>query len=85
MSNKLTLNVDKDIAEKAKRFARSQGRSLSNLIENYLKSLVESPEKGQSFSPIVANLLGSVSVEKPSEFDEKQVLADELNKKYTGD
>jgi len=40
MSTKLTLSVDKKVIDKAKEYARSNGRSLSNIIEEYLKSLV---------------------------------------------
>ena len=39
MSTKLTLTVDKTVIDKAKRYAKKQGRSLSDLIENYLKTI----------------------------------------------
>ena len=39
MSTKLTLTIDKSVIKKAKEYAKSQGRSLSNLIEDYLKTV----------------------------------------------
>ena len=40
MDAKLTLKLDKQVIENAKDYASSQKRSLSRLIESYLKSLV---------------------------------------------
>ncbi|MGL6267871.1 MAG: DUF6364 family protein, partial [Chitinophagaceae bacterium] len=36
MDTKLTLSIDKQIIEAAKKYARNTNTSLSNLIENYL-------------------------------------------------
>jgi predicted HicB family RNase H-like nuclease len=49
MNTKLTLTIDKSIIESAKKYARNKERSLSDLIENYLKALVntESEKKDQ--------------------------------------
>lgn len=41
MGTKLTLKLDKYVIEKAKKYASSQKRSLSRLIETYLKTLTE--------------------------------------------
>ncbi len=35
MRTKLTLTINKDIIESAKRYAQSKGRSLPDLVENY--------------------------------------------------
>ena len=40
MDAKLTLKLDKDVIDRAKEYASSQNRSLSRLIESYLKSLI---------------------------------------------
>ncbi len=45
MDAKLTLKLDKFVIEEAKKYAASQKRSLSRIIESYLKSLVTSNEK----------------------------------------
>ena len=87
MSTKLTLTVDKQVIEEAKKYAKEQGRSLSNLIEDYLKLLIEPPSLANDefeYSPIVKSLKGSVKVEE-EDFDYKEVLEQELIKKYLKD
>ena len=84
MSTKLTLTVDKQVIEEAKKYAKKQGRSLSNLIEDYLKLLIEPPSPANDefeYSPVVKSLKGSVKVEE-EDFDYREVLEQELMKKY---
>jgi hypothetical protein len=81
MDAKLTLNIDRDVARKAKVYAKKEGRSLSDLVENYLKLLTKnSPIEDSEYSPRVKALLGSVTL--PKDFDYKRELADALVKKY---
>jgi hypothetical protein len=84
MDAKLTLNVDKEIAGKAKKYARSKGRSLSDLVEDYLKFLTRQMETDTiKISPRVKSLLGSIKV--PDGFDYKKELSERLNEKYLGE
>ncbi len=39
MTTKLTLNLEKSIIERAKTYAKNTGRSLSEIIENYLATI----------------------------------------------
>jgi len=39
MPVKLTLSVEKSVIERAKRFSRRQNKSLSKLVEGYLRKL----------------------------------------------
>ena len=81
MDSKLTLSIDKDVANKAKIYARSKGRSLSDLIENYLKLLTKnSAIEDTEYSPIVKSLLGSITL--PNDFDYKKEIANSIAKKY---
>ena len=81
MDAKLTLNIDKDVARKAKMYAKSNGRSLSDLVENYLKLLTKNTTVDDSeFSPRVKSLLGCISL--PEDFDYKKEISDYLTKKY---
>lgn len=82
MDAKLTLNIDKEIASKAKIYARKRGSSLSDLVENYLKLLTKRPDSGgeAEFSPAVKSLLGSVSL--PADFDYKKEISDYHTNKY---
>jgi hypothetical protein len=81
MDAKLTLNIDKDVARKAKVYAKKEGRSLSDLVENYLKLLTKnSTVEDSEYTPRVKALLGSVTL--PKDFDYKKELVDALVKKY---
>jgi hypothetical protein len=42
MNTKLTLSIQEEVIKKAKDYARQNERSLSDLVENYLKALVVS-------------------------------------------
>ena len=83
MSTKLTLTIDKSVIDEAKQYAKSQGRSLSNLIEEYLKSVSSKDVKAKDLklSPITKSLYGSVKL-KDKDFDYKKVLEDEILKKH---
>ncbi len=84
MDSKLTLNVDKDLARKAKTYARSRGRSLSDLVESYFKILTsKSEDTDLDLTTKVKSLLGSIKV--PEDFNYKEELADQLSKKFLND
>jgi len=81
MNAKLTLNVDKEIARKAKLYARSKGRSLSDLVEDYFRFLTREMELPElEISPKVKSLLGSIKV--PEDLDYKKDLTEQLSRKY---
>jgi hypothetical protein len=81
MSTKLTLTVEKDVIERAKVYANKKGRSLSDLVENFLRSLVHKEPDSNELSPNVKKLLGSVKVQK--NFDYKKELSEAITKKYS--
>lgn len=81
MTTKLTLTIEKDIIGLAKTYARKKGRSLSDLIENYLKTLVATDSSKDKYSPTIKRLLGAVKA--PRNFDYKKVLEEEINFKYS--
>jgi two-component SAPR family response regulator len=81
MNTKLTLTIDEIVIEKAKKYAKNKQSSLSNIIENYLKTLVkESKKDTEELSPIVKSLKGSFQAEK--DFDYKKELTKRLSDKY---
>lgn len=80
MATKLTLTVDKDIIERAKIYAGKKGRSLSEIIETYLRTLVHKEKHHTALSPRVKQLLGVVKA--PKRFDYKRELEKSLTKKY---
>lgn len=72
MSTKLTLTVEKNVIKRAKSYAKHTGRSLSELIENYLETLTEEHKDEQEISPKLKKLAGSIKL--PHDFDEKSAL-----------
>lgn len=83
MGSKLTLSIDQEIIEQAKQYARLQGRSLSNIIEEYLKSISvnSSKNKKQELSKLIKELKGSIKLPKNMKsYDE--LLEDALVEKY---
>jgi hypothetical protein len=81
MNTKLTLTIERSVIEKAKRYARERERSLSDLIENYLKALTDEKEPDDmDLSPTLQQLRGSFKL--PKDFDYKKELTDALTKKY---
>jgi hypothetical protein len=80
MNTKLTLTIDESVINKAKRYAKGQGRSLSDMVENYFKAIVkDQPETAEKGTPITNSLRGSF---KDDDFDYKESLTEELAKKY---
>jgi predicted HicB family RNase H-like nuclease len=41
MKGKLTLTIDKKIIEQSKKYAASQNRSLSDLVQSYLRAITQ--------------------------------------------
>lgn len=83
MNSKLTLSIEKDVIEQAKVYAADQGRSLSNVVEQYLKTLSKknAPKKDKKFHPLVEELAGSVKL-RDTDKDYKELITDALVHKY---
>jgi hypothetical protein len=75
MQTKLTLRLDDRLIQKAKKYARKSGRSLSRLVSDYF-SLLDSPEEkaGSGSAPTVAKLRGFLSGAKLDHSDYEQHL-----------
>ena len=81
MDTKLTLTVEQSVISMAKLYAKHQERSLSDLIENYLKMLVKNvPKNDIALTPTIRMLKGSFRA--PKHFDYKKELTDRLTDKY---
>jgi len=80
MTTKLTLTIDDSVISIAKKYAKQKGKSLSDLVENYLMSLTSKENKEESISPRILKLMGAI--ELPSNFDYKKELTKGLAKKY---
>ena len=84
MTKKLTLTIDEDVIEKAKRYAKGTQRSLSEMIQKYLESL-DAPEDNEELSPKREKLLKMIPKDIPQYTDEEldNLRRDYLEKKYS--
>lgn len=81
MITKLTLTIEQSLIEKAKLHAKSQGRSLSEIVANYFKMISkEENEQTNDSTPITNSLKGSFQA--PESFDYKKALSEKLSEKY---
>lgn len=82
MNKKLTLSIDKSVIEEAKVYAKKQNRSLSGLVENFLRSLTEEKKRHnqeKKIHPLVMSLRGAFNL--PDDFDYDSVLKEMKDKK----
>ena len=80
MKVKLTLNIDKEVIEKTKRFLKDRNQSISEVVEGYLRSLILDEKKQPRISKRLRSLRGCIKL--PPGKDYKEILIEELSKKY---
>jgi hypothetical protein len=84
MDTKLTLKLDKYVIDRAKEYASSQKRSLSGMIEAYLKTLIikdnTQSDNDIEISPFVKSLRTGVKI--PADYDYKVAFGEHLAEKY---
>jgi len=81
MDKKLTLSLNQQIIDKAKKYAKSNGTSLSKMIESYFQTLTNKLDKEDDIqiTPLVESLCGVG--ELPENFDYKKSRSKYLDKK----
>jgi formiminotetrahydrofolate cyclodeaminase len=79
MTTKLTLTMEKSIIVRAKSYAKNTGRSLSELIENYLETVTQDNGE-ENLSPKLTKIVGVVKL--PKNFDEEKELRSYLENKH---
>ena len=81
MNTKLTLTIEQTIIEKAKKYANGKGRSLSDIVENYLKAITKEDNiESIELTPIVQSLKGTFK--SPKNINYKKELSKRLTEKY---
>jgi hypothetical protein len=84
MNTKLTLKLDNYVIERAKKYASSQKRSLSGMVESYLRTLItkdqDQPECDIEITPFVKSLKTGVKI--PADLNLKEIYHDHLAEKY---
>ena len=68
MQTKLTLSVTPSVVSRAKRYAKQQGISISQMVEAYLASVTSSFDPGQDHPPVLRSLLGSLRKANPKDY-----------------
>ncbi|MBN2650618.1 MAG: hypothetical protein JXR50_12820 [Prolixibacteraceae bacterium] len=82
METKLTLRLNDNVIERAKKYARSHKISLSKMVEIYLDSITKQNKDVQkiSITPLVESLSGVIDL--PADFDYKKEYRDYIDEKY---
>jgi len=83
MNSKLTLSINQVVIEEAKEYAKLSGKSLSSIVEEYLKSLAKKKniDKKKASLKILKELKDSVKL--PEDINSyKEILQDTLVEKY---
>ena len=82
MNTKLTLTIEKEVIDIAKKYAKEKGQSLSEMVENYFKfvTVKRIKVKEKQLSSRVRKLRGIIKPD--NNIDYKQILNEELSKKY---
>jgi len=81
MKTKLNLTIEHTIIEKAKKYANSKGRSLSNIVESYLKTITKEDNiENADLTPSVKSLKGSFKASKNIYY--KKERSKRLTEKY---
>lgn len=79
MTRKLTLSINEKTVEKARRISRRRGKSISRMVEEYLDSISEKKDQGES---LVKQSSGILKGRVPANLDWKTTKAGYLKKKY---
>ncbi|HRU05220.1 MAG TPA: DUF6364 family protein [Candidatus Brocadiia bacterium] len=74
MEKKLILRVDEKLARKAKAEARRRGKTVSQMVSGYFRSLDAAGETGVDLPPITAALAGILKGKSVNEEDYKSHL-----------
>jgi hypothetical protein len=72
MTTKLTLTMEDQVIDSAKEYARKKGESLSNIVENYLKSITTQTDQDVVISAKVSKMMGVIKL--PENYDYKAEL-----------
>lgn len=80
MQTKLTLTIEKEVIMKAKQYAKQTGRSVSDMVENYLKQITSKDTIHNQLSPKLKRIVGAVKL--PKHFDEHAIVRTYYEKKH---
>lgn len=77
MNTKLTLRLDEHLIDRAKRYSRRSGKSVSQLVADYFALIAaDEPIEGTELTPRVRAMIGSLKGASVTEEDYRRYLAD---------
>ena len=83
MDSKLTLKLDNNVIERAKKYASIKQLSLSRLIENYLDSITREQNDDFEISPFVKSISSGKRIPNNADYKkQRKDYLDYLDKKY---
>lgn len=84
MDAKLTLKFDKQVVENAKQYAIKNNKSLSRIIESYLKILTSKEKNNDTEEIVITDFVKSLSIKTdlPADYNYKEKYGDYLSEKY---
>ena len=85
MDKKLTISLDERVIAKAKDYAKANNISLSRMIEDYLRALVENritTNEEETFTPLVNRSIGVVDLPEERERKYEEEYEGYLRIKY---
>ena len=80
MKTRLTITLDKELIVKAKNYAKESSLSLSEIVENHLKTISEKDFEEIKITPFVRSMSSKLSL--PTDLDYKKEYTDYLIEKY---
>lgn len=83
MNTKLTLNIEQELIETAKKYAKDRRQSLSSLVQNFFKILdIENSEQDEiKISPELKELSGIIKLD--NDYDYKEDYKNHIIEKYS--
>ena len=63
MTRKLTLTVDNAVIQKAKRYASTHKRSLSEIVTNYLEFLTQNETTKDDIDPMILEISDNIKID----------------------
>ncbi len=80
MVTKLTLSINEETIERAKRISKKRGKSISKMVEEYFNSLPEKNETKETAVYKIKNILKGKNTK--ADIDWKEVKKEHLKDKY---
>lgn len=80
MNAKLTLSLEKHVIDEAKKYARRRRKSLSKMVESYLRQVARAEMEENAITPLVAELSGILDSDKAER--RRKEYGDYLAEKY---